>query len=218
MLVRDRPELLLLPLAAVFLAVNVGPWGFGPNYLVVFALFMTLQRYNQIFPLTWSLSVALFASTLWLFARRTELAKWRSFVIAGTIPFAAVSLFEIPCDLANWAAHPANGTTWFDIISIGTWLGVGLTSIGWWKVTREYWAYLGGFLAGFGVWYAIGFPTIDYATGPMLAVAYGFNIVLKVACFPLAGWPLWERLDLVRGISGGRFGSSAAIAPLRPEG
>ena len=209
--VRDRPELLLVPLAALLLGLNVGPWGFGPNYVVTFALFFTLQRSNAIFPITWTFSVALFASTWWLFSRRTSLPFWRAFLLAGTLPFLAVALFEIPCDLNYWAAYPNGGTTVFDLVSIGTWLAVGLTSIGWWKVTRGFWAYLGAFVAGFVLWLAIGFPTIDTARGSMLVVAYAFNVVLKIACFPLAAWPVWERFGLIHWVSRGRWGLPSSV-------
>lgn len=182
-------------MAAAWLAVNVGPWGFGPSYLLNFGLFLSLQRSNAIFPLTWSLSVALFAVTLVTFARRGYLSPFRSFVVAGTLPFAAVSLFEIPYDLGTMLRYPSDGAWAFDLLSIGTWLAVGLTGVGWWRIDRRYVAFLAAFLGGFGLWFLLGFPTIDRATGVPLAVAWGFNLVLKVACFPLAGFPIWAELS-----------------------
>ncbi len=213
---RERPEIVLIPTAAFLLALNVGPWGFGPNYLVVFVLFFTLQRSNAIFPLTWSLSVALFASTWWLVLRRTPLAPWRAFVIAGTLPFAAVSLFEIPYDLAYFVTFHAGATRGgavFDLVSIASWLAVGFTSVGWWKITRSYGILLAAFVTGFVVWFAIGFPAIDSATGGRLVTAYAFNIVLKIACFPLAAWPLWERLGVIHRVTGGKLGVPAEVPP-----
>jgi len=195
---RTHPEVLFFPLATLLLGLNVGPWGFGPNYVVTFALYITLQRSNVIFPITWSLSVALFVSTLWLILRTHRLNSWRSFLVAGTLPFLAVSLFEVPCDLANWATYPGSGTTVFDIVSILTWLALGFTSIGWWRVTKRYWVFLAGFLGSFAAWFAMGFPTIDRATGSALEVAFAFNIGLKIACFPLAALPVWEELRRLR--------------------
>jgi hypothetical protein len=197
-IVRTRPEVLCFPLAAVLLGLNVGPWGFGPNYLVTFVLYFTLQRSNVIFPITWSLSVALFVSTLWLILRTRRLNAARSFLVAGTLPFLAVAFFEVPCDLANWATYPGSGTTVFDIVSIVTWLALGFTSMGWWKVTQRYGVFVAGFLGGFFAWYAIGFPTIDRATGNALDLAFAFNIGLKIACFPLAAFPIWEELRQLR--------------------
>lgn len=63
------------------------------------------------------------------------------------------------------------------------------------------------FIGGFVVWFAIGFPNIDLASGASLAIAYGFNVVLKIASFPLAAWPLLERLGLVDRFSCGRRGT-----------
>jgi hypothetical protein len=193
----ERPEILFVPFAALLLVLNVGPWGFGPNYVTTFILYFSLQRSNQIFPITWSLSVGLFGWALWLLYRYRPLNWWRSFLVAGTVPFAAVALFEIPYDLCYATAYPTSGTTLFDIVSIGTWLTLGLTGIGWWKFTRTYAVFLGAFLGGFLLWFVIGFPTIDRATGSMLQWAYAFNIVLKVACFPLAGLPLWTKFHRV---------------------
>jgi hypothetical protein len=193
-LVRTRPELLLGPFAVLFLVVNVGPWGFGSKYIVTFFLFFTLQRSNAIFPLTWSLSVALFIAGLWLFLRARQLPWWRSFLLAGTLPFLAVSLFEVPYDLCVVGTYPHSGVSSFDLLSISTWLAVGFTSIGWWRLTRRYWALFVGFFGTYAVWFAVGFPTIDRASGGALAVAFAFNIVLKIACFPLAGLPVWEEL------------------------
>lgn len=216
-IVRARPELLFFPLAAVLLGLNVGPWGFGPNYAVTFALYFTLQRSNVIFPITWSLSVALFASTLGLLLRARRLNGWRSFLLAGTLPFLAVSLFEVPYDLANWATYPGSGTTVFDIVSILTWLALGFTSIGWWRATWRYWVYLAGFLGGFGVWFVIGFPTIDRAVGTALEVAFAFNIGLKVACFPLAALPVWEELRYLRA-TGATPDGAPEVSPLNRTG
>jgi hypothetical protein len=191
---RQHPEILFVPLAAVLLIVNVGPWGYGPQYVINFALYFSFQRSNPIFPLTWSLSVALFGSTLWLLYRYRLLDWGRRVLVAGTLPFAAVALFEIPYDLCYRVAYPSAGITAFYVGSIATWLALGLTSVAWWKCTVRYAVALGAFVAGFGVWLAVGFPTIDRAVGASLEVAYGFNLALKVACFPVAALPLWEGL------------------------
>lgn len=103
---RDRPEIVLIFTAALFLGVNLGPWGPGVAYLGRFLSALALQQTSGLFPLTWGLSVALFVSTWWLFLRRTTLGAWRSFIVGGTLPFAAVSLFEIPYFLFNRLAHP----------------------------------------------------------------------------------------------------------------
>jgi hypothetical protein len=217
MWVRTRPEFLFAPLAALFLAVNVGPWGFGPVYALNFALYLTLQRSNQIFPLTWSMSVGLFVWALLYLNRYRPLNWWRSFLVAGTLPFAAVSLFEIPCDLAYAFAYPPVATIGFDMISITTWLTLGFTGIGWWKTSGTYWAMLAAFLGGFLLWFGIGFPTIDTATGSALGLAYTFNVALKIACFPLAAFPLWLGIRNWTGTRGSNEFSLSRPGPVPPE-
>lgn len=187
---RNRPEILVLPLAVLLVLLNVGPWGYGPGYATTFVLYLTLQRSNEIFPLTWALSVATFAATLWVLLRWGQLNLWRTILVAASVPFLAVALFEIPYELAYGLTYPGTVTV-FEVISMATWLAVGLTSVGGWRLSTVYYAFLATFIAGFVTWYSIGFPTIDRAAGTPLEIALAFNIVLKVACFPLAALPTW---------------------------
>jgi hypothetical protein len=194
LLLAARPEILFVPLAAVFLAVNVGPWGYGLVYVTTFFVYLSFQASNEIFPLTWSLAWILFVGVLGLLLYRRALTWWRSLLVAGTLPFLAIGIFEIPYDLAIWHFHPDYGVTPFVVLSISVWFTLGFTSVGWWRFTRLYWVLLGAYIAGYIGWAAVGFPTI-YSTDPtLLGLAYGFNICLKVGCFALAGLPVFETL------------------------
>jgi hypothetical protein len=216
---RARPELLFAPLACLLILFNVGPWGYGPTYIATFALYFSLQRSNEIFPLTWTLCVATFASTLWLLVRSKLLTLWRDLLVAGSVPFLAVSLFEIPYEVAYGVTHPGT-ITLFEVVSMATWLAVGVTSVGWWRVSSRFSLLAMGVISGFVVWYAIGFPTIDRATGASFDVALVFNLILKIAVFPLAALPVWDGIlaawrESLNATSGGLPGKGTE--PLQPK-
>ncbi|MCI4353257.1 MAG: hypothetical protein L3K14_07750 [Thermoplasmata archaeon] len=191
-LVRARPELLFAPLAALFLLVNVAPWGPGVIYVTTFVAWFTLQRSNPIFPVTWLSAVVLFATMQYLYLRWTRVAWWRTFLMAATLPFAGAGLFELLYELCDKLVHPGWTVSLWTVVSLGTWISLGFVGAGSWKFSTRFWALFGGILLGFGIWSAIGFPVIDLGTATQVAWAYAFNLPLKVACFIVVGLPPLE--------------------------
>jgi GNAT superfamily N-acetyltransferase len=93
-----------------------------------------------------------------------------------------------------------------DARGVGLGMAIMQTMIAWARSVRLRKLNLGGFAARF----AIGFPTIDRATGTSLEIAFAFNTSLKIACFPLAALPVWERFRPHRATEADRAGSFVA--------
>ncbi|MCI4345023.1 MAG: hypothetical protein L3J87_05310, partial [Thermoplasmata archaeon] len=104
--IRAKPERVFVVVAAVWLLVNVAPWGFGTDYLYSFYLAFTFQKSDVIFPFTYAFAVGTFAVLMSAGLRRTTLGPARTFLIAGTVPFAGPGAFEIIFQEAGHYLHP----------------------------------------------------------------------------------------------------------------
>jgi hypothetical protein len=193
--VRERPEFLFVPFAAFWLLVNVAPWGFGPSYLYSFYQAFTLQKSNVIFPFTYGVAVVAFIVIWWVLGRRTSLGWARGFLIAGTIPFPGLGAFEI---IFQEAGHYLHGPIFvgyalpYVMFSYGSWVVLGLTGVGWWRITWRYWLLLGSTIAGWVAWFALGFPLVNFGSIEEFPAAYGFNLWLKAAMVLLFVLPVLD--------------------------
>jgi hypothetical protein len=192
---RTHPERLFLPFASFWLLVNVSPLGFGPSYLVAFYQAFTFQKSDQIFPVTYAVAVVLFFVTWSILHRFGRLVLWRGFLIAGTSVFAGPGAFEVIYQEAGAMTHPVAFQGYalpYVMFSYLAWVVLGLTGAPWWKATRRVGLLVLGTVAGWGVWFALGFPLVIYGTVSEFPVAYALNIVLKVAMFLVFILPIWE--------------------------
>jgi hypothetical protein len=193
--VRERPELLFLPFAAFWLLVNVAPWGFGPSYLYSFYQAFTLQKSNVIFPFTYGVAVASFVGVLILLIRRGGLGSGRAFLIAGTVPFPGLGAFEIIFQEAGRFLQSAIFVGYaqpYVMFSYGSWVVLGLTGVGWWRITWRTWLLLGTTALGWAVWFSLGFPLVSFGTFEQYPAAYALNLWLKAAMVLLFVLPIAE--------------------------
>jgi hypothetical protein len=198
---RSSPEVLFLPLAAVWLIVNVGPWGFGTGYLDSFYLAFTLQKSNVIFPFTYAFAVASFVGLMFAGVRWTGLGPVRTFLIAGTVPFAGPGAFEIVFQESGRFVHPGLFIGYalpYVMFSYGTWVLLGLTGVGWWRPTWRWAVVVGYSVIGFGVWLAIGFPLVTSGSFNEVPAAYFLNITLKGTFYLVFALPVLEGMWAVR--------------------
>jgi len=193
--VRRRPELLFLPFAAFWLLVNVAPWGFGPSYLYSFYLAFTGQKSDIIFPYTYAFAVVTFAGILLAGHRWTRLGLGRTFLIAGTVPFAGPGVFEVVFQEAGAYFHPSLFIGYaqpYVMFSYCSWVVLGLTGLGWWRLTWRWAVALGYTVVGFLAWFALGFPLVSTGSFDQVPWAYFFNISLKASCFLVFVIPIVE--------------------------
>jgi hypothetical protein len=202
-LLRAKPEILFVPFATFFLLVNVAPWGFGSRYLLVFYQAFTLQRTNVIFPFTYGYAVACFVALMWGGLRWTRIGFVRTFLVAGTVPFAGPGLFEFLFQEAGHYIHPGLFIGYavpYVMFSYGvTWVTLGLTGLAWWRITWRWWIVFGYSVGGFVLWIALGFPLVNTGTFAQLPAAYILNISLKGTFYLMFFLPIFEGMYLCRG-------------------
>jgi hypothetical protein len=194
-LLRARPEILFVPFAAVWLLVNVAPWGFGTGYLYSLYLAFTLQKSNVILPFTYAFAVLTFAALLGAGLRWTRLGWGRSVIVAGTVPFAGPGLFEIVFQEAGAHVHPYLFVGYADpyvMFSYGTWVLLGLTPLGWWRLTWRWGVTVAYSAGGFLAWIALGMPLVTSGTFAQLPAAYLLNITLKASFYLVFLLPVLE--------------------------
>jgi len=190
---RRRPELLFAPFAALWLLVNVAPWGFGPDYLYSFYLAFTGQKSDIIFPYTYAFAVTSFVGIFLAGLRWSRLGLGRTFLVAGTVPFAGPGVFEIIFQEAGARFHPGLFIGYaqpYVMLSYGTWVVLGLTGLGWWRLTWRWGVSLAYTVGGFLIWFAIGFPLVSTGSFAQVPWAYFFNISLKASCFLVFAVPI----------------------------
>lgn len=193
--VRQSPERLFVPFAAAWFLVNVTPWGFGPGYLYSFYLTFLFRKTGEILPYTYSAAVVSFVSLLYLFRKRSSLRFVRAFLIAGTVPFAGPGLFEVIYQEIGHFAHPsifANYAQPYVMFSYCVWVVLGLTGVGWWKITYRFWLLVWTTISGWILWVGLGFPLVIFGTFAQLPIAYTLNIWLKWASFLIFLLPIVE--------------------------
>ncbi|MFI5413877.1 MAG: hypothetical protein ACHQ0I_04760, partial [Candidatus Lutacidiplasmatales archaeon] len=76
--------------------------------------------------------------------------------------------------------------------SYGTWVALGLTGLGWWRITWRWWCVLAYSVGGFAIWLAIGFPLVTTGTFSQIPDAYALNISLKASFFLVFFVPVME--------------------------
>jgi hypothetical protein len=192
---RRRPERLFGPFAAVWLLVNVAPWGFGTHYLDSFYLAFTLQLTNVILPYTYAFAVICFLALLYAGLRWAQLEFWRTFLIAGTVPFAGPGAFEIVFQEAGKYVLPyifVGYAVPYVMFSYGTWVLLGLTGLAWWRITWRWWIALAYSIGGFLLWIELGFALPATGTFAQLPVAYLLNITLKGSFYLVFFLPVFE--------------------------
>ncbi len=202
-LLREKPEVLFVPLAATFLAVNVG--GYGLKFVVAFLQYFTLEQSNQVFPFTLAFAWMVFVSTFAISIKRASLNPPRAFVVSATLPFSGAGGFELvyqvigervqPCCFGPNAAAPFGP---YEVLSALTWVALGLTGLGFWKVTSKFLILLALIFAGFAAWVLIGFPQVTWGTFSQYPIAYALNIGLKAALFAIFSLPVIEGLNATR--------------------
>jgi hypothetical protein len=183
---RNFPERLFLPLASLWLLVNVAPWGFGTGYLVSFYEAFTFQKSNVIFPFTYAFAVTSFGLSLGAGLRWARLPAWRAFLIGGTVPFAGPAAFEIAFQESGRLVHPGLFVGYalpYVMFSYGTWVLLGLTGVGWWRLSWPWLVALVYSIGGFLAWVALGMPLVTSGSWAQVPLAYFFNLTLKASCF-----------------------------------
>ncbi|MHB8565494.1 MAG: hypothetical protein ACYC7D_04590 [Nitrososphaerales archaeon] len=179
---------MFIPLATIFLVINVG--GYGLKYVAAFLQYFTLQQSNQIFPFTLAAAWIVFIACFIVSIKRAHLNPLRAFVVAATLPFSGAGGFELiyqligervqPCCFGPNAAAPVGP---YEILSALTWVALGLTGLGFWKITRKFWIICLLIVLGFAVWVWIGFPQVTWGSPEQEPLAYALNILLKGGLF-----------------------------------
>jgi hypothetical protein len=190
-----RPEALFLPLASLWLLVNITPWGFGTGYLYSFYLAFTGQKYDIIFPYTYGFAVVSFVGIMLAGLRWTRLGPVRTFLIAGTVPFSGPGVFEVVFQEAGAHFHPYLFVGYaqpYVMFSYAVWGALGLTGLGWWRITWRWVVAFAYTVGGFLTWFAIGFPLVTMGSFAQVPWAYFFNISLKASCFLVFVLPIAE--------------------------
>jgi len=192
---------MFVPVAAVWLAVNVAPWGFGTSYLISFYQAFTFQKSDVIFPFTYAFAVVVFVALLWAGLTWARLGLPRTFLIAGAAPFAGPGAFEVVFQESGHFIHPGLFIGYavpYVMFSYGTWVLLGLTGLGWWRLTWRWGCVLGYSIAGFAVWLALGFPLVTTGTFSQLPAAYILNITLKGSFYLVFALPILEGMYALR--------------------
>jgi len=184
-----------LPLIVLLFAVNDASFGFGPQYSLKFVAYLSDPRQGGIFPFTWSASWVTFVIAWVAGVRWTSLGRWRSLVVAASLPFGATGAFEIVYQFTGAEVQPWGfQMSAFSWISIVLWTAVAATSLPYWRVTWDFGVLVALFAGGFIGWAALGYPQITWGAISQEPLAYGFNIALKGGAFllfllpTLRGW------------------------------
>lgn len=184
---RRRPELIVGPALALWLAANCLPIAFGqPFILTVIRIASFHNPPGNAFPVTYGCALALFAFTL--FALRA--ISWpRRLLVAIAVPFAFTHLYEIPYELIayevwyplyNWALWP---TTLF---LNATWLILGVSSAPFWKFKRWGVVALAAFLVAFAAWWIWFVPFVPPIHPPTNPEGSGYILSHALLVFVLA--------------------------------
>jgi hypothetical protein len=183
-----HPEYVVPPAILLWLLANLDPALVGAN--IVGLVFDTARlqpgHTNAILVLTYPLAIVSLVGSWW-FLR--PLGFWRAGLVALTVPFAWLMLFEVPWHLTGYFSPnfpsyvPLSG--W---VVLASWSLVGALSLPYWKFTRSFAAAALVFVVLWVAWLAAGYPQIVSGT----ATALAFNFVLKgwaFLTFILLLWP-----------------------------
>jgi len=197
---RWHPHFLVLPGLVAWFLINTDSALIGLN-LVKDLLASALLRpghSNAITVLTYPLALVSVVLAGWWLRR---FGWWRAALVALTVPFGWLMLFEVPWHLVGSLSpgypFPVNEAGW---IILASWSAVGALSFPYWRVTRWFVGTALVFVLLWAGWLAAGYPQI--ASGS--AVALSFNYTLKGWAFVTFMVLLWPRL------------SSSAFAPTPP--
>jgi hypothetical protein len=163
---------------------------------------LTFATPDRIIPFT--IAAALICAPLvwWVLYNWTGLDPVRSLMIAVSVPIGAVGAFEIPFQVIRGLVYPSPvvATLGFQpALALASWVVVGLTGIGFWKVTRLYGFLLALTAAGFLIGWALGYPQVTSVVTDQIDLAYVFNVPLKFALPLLLLFPL-PIVERARGI------------------
>ena len=181
---RQKPELLAIPLLAFWCLINVPSWPmYNGSILVLIARWGTVGfmngSTNSIFPLTYALSIGSFVYFLFRFRKNMNLDWKRSFLLSATIPFGLVALFEIAYQEVFALVRP----NVFQIplagqLLLASWILLGLATSPFWKLTKKFYYLVAIDFSLFLIWVAIGYPQI-YEAGPLAPDAFLLNFLTK---------------------------------------
>lgn len=175
---------IFIPTIAIWAVIDIPPypWFGGQSVLYTMIQWSTLGLLdgtsNPIFPFTLATAIVSFLLALaWL--SEAGLGKIRSLLLAISFPFAFTSSFELVWQNAFLIVRPGpfKGTLLADVL-FGSWLLLGLSTIGYWQITRKFYIALISLMAGFGGWFAAGYPQIFIPSE--LWLAFPLNIATKI--------------------------------------
>jgi hypothetical protein len=174
---------------AVFLVVNIPPW-FGFSYLFTVFLWATFQDPltlggNLIFPITYASALLTLGGGAYLFRKRMGLSWMVSLLLGTGLATAGAGLFELTWQGVGYLFYPAQitGGVWLaNYVLNGSWIFLSFGSIRYWRVSRRFLMTGTGFVAGWIVWVALGFPQV-FQSANILALI--MNSSLKVGSFAL---------------------------------
>lgn len=190
-LLRARPELLVGPVLAVWLLLELLPITFGRPFLG--SLLQTAEfrgNAGQAFPLTYATALALFGLA---FVALRSLGAARRLLVAAAFPFAYLQLYEIPYDLlgeAHWPRSYAWATWPIVLLLNASWLALGLTTSIYWRWGRAAITALAATAASFALWWTYYWPRIGTIEPPLNPEGSGYMLskTLLAATLALALW------------------------------
>lgn len=193
---RRRPELLVGPAWAIWVAVELLPLDSGQPFILRFVALATYREpAGNVFPVTYACAIALFL----LFLLVAKQLDWpRRVLVASAIPFAFTHLYEVPYDLIGYLAWPEYyyWAIWPTALLVNaSWLGLGLSSAAFWRLGKMSTIALLAFVGSFIVWWIFFLPQVPPITLPSNPEGSGY-ILSKVVMAILIGSLIWEGRSL----------------------
>jgi len=107
-----------------------------------------------------------------------------SVLLAITVPFAGISLFEILYLNLPFLVRPSIfNMSVASQVELATWLVLGFSTVRYWKVSRFFYLSAAVFCLGFLSWSLIGYPHTYETANPFVEYALFLNVATKISAF-----------------------------------
>jgi hypothetical protein len=194
---RRRPEAWFIPAALLVALTSLTRLGQSDIGWAVFSR-VTFATADPIIPFTLAFAFATSAAIVFILYRQHHLNAPRSLLVAIASVIGAVGVFEIPYQAIRGYVFPTLDGGWPSFgawLALCAWVILGFTGVGFMRVSRPLAVLLGLIALGFLGWWAFGYPSASVPPGGNLAVAYAFNVPLKLGCFLIYPMAFWGRKE-----------------------
>ena len=167
--------------------VNVSLWSAGGFSLP--QLWLYERTTGELFsgpvaPFTILMTVVTIAFSVYVLKRVHEKRLLSSVLLAITVPFGGISLFEIVYLNFPFFVRPSI----FNLpvasqVELVSWLVLGFSTVRYWRASRLFYLSVAVFCLGFLSWSAIGYPHVYETANPFHEYALFLNVVTKISAF-----------------------------------